>query len=181
MVLGCRGIGEMSESVYGHASAEEDGHRLSGVEIYEFDQNRRAADMWPGRLRAKLIRSLDAYLVRAAADLDERGEQLISRRTVLEKHREQLAEVEATLAKSRRRAGADRIDGKIEIELNALFDLHVMLQERDQEVARLKALVEAREGELARTAATLTKLQSSLQELFALRDARFATGDQQDA
>src|SRR5215470_7212611 len=68
-------IGEVSTAVYGHASAEEDNHR-------------------PGRLRARLIRSLESYLARTAADLDDRGQALILRRSALDQQREQLAEVE---------------------------------------------------------------------------------------
>src|SRR5262245_58826945 len=106
---------------------------LSGVEVYEFDDKRGTADIRPRRLRAKLNRSLDAYRARTAADRDERGEELISRRTVLEQHREQLAELEALLAESRKRIGADRIDGKIEIELDSLLGLlagrHALLAE----------------------------------------------------
>lgn len=249
--------------MYGHASAEED-NGSSGVEVFELDRARGAADIRPGRLRAKLVRSLEAYLARTAADLDERGEALISQRTMLEQHREQLAAVEAMLAESRRRTGADRLDGKIELELDVLVglladrhavpaepdngraerslalavaefsnleqrlvellerldtaagfqpdeletlhaeldahatrvaqlerereqssslldELQAMLRARDHEVAQLKAVVEAREGELAQTAATLANLQSNLQELFRLRAARLATGEQPEA
>jgi chromosome segregation ATPase len=243
--LECSHIGEVSAAVYGHASAEDDDHRLSGGEVYdELDNTRGTTEVRPLRLRAKLIRSLESYLARTAADLDERGEALVSRGTVLDQQREQLAEVEAMLAENRRRVGADRIDGKIEIELDTLFglladryatptegghdfrrterhlalaatelsrleqrvvevlerldattrsqpddldrgreqsssllnELQVMLQERDHEVARLRGVVEAREGELAQTAATLAALQAKLQGLFEEFSARLVTG-----
>ena len=240
--LECSHIGEVS-TVYGHASAEDDDHRLSGGEIYEeLDNTRGTTEIRPLRLRAKLIRSLESYLARTAADLDERGEALASRRIVLDQQREQLVEVETMLAENRRRVGADRIDGKIEIELDTLFglladryatptegghdfrrterhlalaatelsnleqrvvellerldattrsqpddlereqsssllnELQVMLQERDHEVTRLRGVVEAREGELAQTAASLAALQSRLQKLFEEFSARLATG-----
>jgi chromosome segregation ATPase len=230
--------------VYGHASAEDDDHRLSGGAVYDELDSARTTEVRPLRLRAKLIRSLESYLARTAADLDERGEALVSRGTVLDQQREQLAEVEAMLAENRRRVGADRIDGKIEIELDTLFglladryatptegghdfrrterhlalaatelssleqrvvevlerldattrsqpddldrgreqsssllnELQVMLQERDHEVARLRGVVEAREGELAQTAATLAALQAKLQGLFEEFSARLVTG-----
>ena len=242
--LECSHIGEVS-TVYGHASAEDDDHRLRGGEVYdELDNTRGTTDIRPFRLRAKLVRSLESYLARTAADLDERGEALVSRRSVLDQQREQLAEVETVLAENRRRVGADRIDGKIEIELDTLFglladchatptegghdfrraehhlalaatglsnleqrvvellqrldatsrsqpddldrereqsssllnDLQVMLQERDHEVTRLREVVEAREEELAQTAATLAALQSRLQGLFEEFSARLVTG-----
>jgi chromosome segregation ATPase len=219
---------------------------LSGAEVYEFDHERGTADIRPRRLRAKLTRSLDAYLARTAADLDERGEALTSRRTVLEQHRQQLAELEGLLAESRKRMGADRSDGKIEIELDALLgllagrqallaesdddhrrverrpalapdelsnleqrvvealrealgdhairaaqlereseqrsslldELQILLQERDDEVAQLRAVVEVREGELAQTSAKLARLQSGLQEIFEMHAAGLALGEQ---
>lgn len=206
-------IGEVSTAVYGHASADEDNHRPGGSEVYEFDDNRSVTDMRPRRLRAKLIRGLESYLARTAADLDDRGQALILRRTALDQQREQLAEVEEMLVENRSRVGVDPIDGKIEIELDVLVgllanldaaetkggnirltkrllvlereceqssslleELQVMLQERDHEVSRLRGIVEAREGELARTAATLATLQSSLQELFQEFSARLAAG-----
>ncbi len=95
----------------------------------------------PRGMRARLTRSLEAYLSRTAADLDERGEALLARSRALEDESGRLDEIEVVLERRAQRLRELELAGKE--TATQIDELVALLAERD---ATLKEISRDRDG-----------------------------------